>query len=53
MVRKKNFIIAGNQRSFGDNSVNTDLIVSMKNFNQILSFDKSKQDHRSSKWSIA
>ena len=29
---EKNFIIAGNQRSFGDNSVNSKLIVSMKNF---------------------
>ena len=41
IIKEKNFIIAGNQRSFGDNSVNSDLIISMKNFNQILSFDKS------------
>ena len=37
---EKNFIIAGNQRSFGDNSVNSSLIVSMKNFNQVVDFNK-------------
>ena len=39
---EKNFIIAGNQRSFGDNSVNSKLIVSMKNFNQVVDFDKTE-----------
>ncbi len=42
IIDKKNFIIAGNQRSFGDNSVNSELIVSMKNFNQVLNFDKTE-----------
>ena len=42
IIKEKNFIIAGNHRSFGDNSINTDLIISMKNFKQILNFDKSK-----------
>ena len=41
-MAEKNFIIAGNQRSFGDNSINTNLIVSMKNFKQVLNFDKAK-----------
>ena len=42
IIDEKNFIIAGNQRSFGDNSVNSELIVSMKNFNQVLNFDKTE-----------
>ncbi len=42
IIEEKNFIIAGNQRSFGDNSINTNLIVSMKNFKQILNFDGSQ-----------
>ena len=42
IMSEKNFIIAGNQRSFGDNSINTNLIVSMKNFKQVLNFDKAK-----------
>ena len=42
IIREKNFIIAGNQRSFGDNSINDSLIISMRNFKQILNFDKSK-----------
>ena len=42
IMAEKNFIIAGNQRSFGDNSINTNLIVSMKNFKQVLNFDKAK-----------
>ena len=41
IMAEKNFIIAGNQRSFGDNSINTNLIVSMKNFKQVLNFDLS------------
>ncbi len=41
IMAEKNFIIAGNQRSFGDNSINTNLIVSMKNFKQVLNFDKA------------
>ena len=40
VIDEKNFIIAGNQRSFGDNSVNSSLIVSMKNFNQVVDFNK-------------
>ena len=35
-TNEKNFIFAGNQRSFGDNSINTNLIISMKNFNDQL-----------------
>ena len=42
ITNEKNFIIAGNQRSFGDNSVNSKLIVSMKNFNQVVDFDKTE-----------
>jgi len=42
IIDEKNFIIAGNQRSFGDSSVNSNLIVSMKNFNQVVNFDKIK-----------
>ena len=40
IVDEKNFIISGNQRSFGDNSVNPNLIVSMKNFNNVVDFNK-------------
>ena len=35
ITNEKNFIIAGNQRSFGDNSVNSKLIVSMNNCSEI------------------
>ena len=42
VINKKNFIPAGNQRSFGDNSVNSKLIISMKNFNEFIKFDKKK-----------
>tara|TARA_Y100000816_G_C26074580_1_gene565529 strand:- start:2 stop:1315 length:1314 start_codon:yes stop_codon:yes gene_type:complete len=39
-TNEKNFIFAGNQRSFGDNSINTNLIISMKNFTKVIKFDK-------------
>jgi len=39
---KKNFIPAGNQRSFGDNAINKKNILSLKKFNKIISFDKTK-----------
>ena len=41
-LRKKNFIPAGNQRSFGDNAINKKNILSLKKFNKIISFDKIK-----------
>lgn len=37
---KKNFIIQGNQRSYGDVCLNNNLVISMKNFNKITYFDK-------------
>ena len=40
IISKKSFIIHGNQRSYGDVCLNKDLIVSMKNFNQIKKFKK-------------
>ena len=42
ITNEKNFIIAGNQRSFGDNSINSNLIVSMKNFNSVINFNKEE-----------
>ena len=39
---KKNFIPAGNQRSFGDNAINKQNILCLKKFNRIISFDKNK-----------
>ena len=39
LTNKKSFIITGNQRSFGDAALNNKLIISMKNFNRILSKD--------------
>ena len=41
-LRKKNFIPAGNQRSFGDNAINKKNVLSLKKFNKIISFDKVK-----------
>jgi len=41
-IGKKNLIAVGNQRSFGDNSINSNLVVSMKSFNKVMSFDKRK-----------
>ncbi len=41
-LRKKNFIPAGNQRSFGDNAINKKNILSLKKFNKVISFDKIK-----------
>ena len=40
IINKKSFIVHGNQRSYGDTCLNKDLVVSMKNFNQIKYFDK-------------
>ena len=40
VISKKSFIVHGNQRSYGDVCLNKDLIVSMKNFNQIKKFEK-------------
>ena len=42
IISKKNFIAAGNQRSFGDNSINSNLVISMKSFNKVISFNKRK-----------
>ena len=42
IIDKKSFIIHGNQRSYGDVALNKDLVVSMKNFNQIKFFDEKK-----------
>ena len=42
IISKKNFIVAGNQRSFGDNSINPNLIISMRGFNKVIHFDKKK-----------
>ena len=42
IINKKKFIAAGNQRSFGDNSVNSNLVISMKSFNKIISFDQKR-----------
>ena len=42
IINKKNYIPAGNQRSFGDNSINSKLVISMKNFDKVISFNKSK-----------
>ena len=39
---KKNFIPAGNQRSFGDNAINKKNILCLKKFNKIISFDKNE-----------
>ena len=45
ITNEKNFIIAGNQRSFGDNSINSNLIVSMKNFNSVINFSYTRYLH--------
>ena len=39
IINKKKFIASGNRRSFGDNCVNSNLIVSMKNFKRVISFN--------------
>ena len=39
-AKKHNLIFSGNNRSFGDNSINPKLIVSTKNLNKILDYDK-------------
>ena len=38
----KNFVIQGNRRSFGDGGLNKNKVLSMKNFNKIISFDSIK-----------
>ncbi len=40
LLKKPNVIFAGNQRSFGDNSINSKIIVSAKNLNRVLFYDK-------------
>lgn len=40
LIKKDNFIFAGNSRSFGDNPINSKLIVSTKNLKNILNYDK-------------
>lgn len=42
IINKKNFLIHGNQRSYGDVCLNKNLMVSMENFKQIKCFDKKK-----------
>ena len=37
---KNNFIFSGNGRSFGDQAINKNCIISSKKFNKIISFDK-------------
>ena len=39
IINKKKLIASGNHRSFGDNSINSNLVVSMKNFNRVISFN--------------
>ena len=41
-VKRKSFIISGNQRSFGDVALNDKSIVSMRNFNKVIHFDIKK-----------
>ena len=42
IIKKKSYIIIGNQRSFGDVAVNNNLSISLKNFNKIKNFDYKK-----------
>ena len=42
LIKKKSYIVIGNQRSFGDVGVNKNLLISMKNFNKIKSIDEKK-----------
>jgi len=35
----KSFVVQGNQRSFGDGGLNKNQVLSMKNFNKIISFN--------------
>lgn len=42
LIKKKNFIIAGNQRSFGDAAFNKKNIISLKKFNKIKYFETKK-----------
>ena len=40
--KKNNFIVQGNQRSFGDVALNKDSVLSLKNFDKVIFFDKKK-----------
>lgn len=40
--KKNNFIAQGNQRSFGDVALNKDSVLSLKNFDKVIFFDKKK-----------
>ena len=40
--KNNNFVIQGNKRSFGDVALNKKKVISLKNFNKILFFDKKK-----------
>jgi len=42
LIKKKSYIIIGNQRSFGDVGINKNLLISMKNFNKIKNVDEKK-----------
>ncbi len=42
IMKEPNIIFAGNQRSFGDNAINSKTIVSLKKIKKILFFDKKK-----------
>ncbi len=42
LIKKDNFIFTGNSRSFGDNSINSKLIISTRNLKNILNYDKKK-----------
>ena len=42
IIKKKSYIITGNQRSFGDVGINKNLSISMKNFDKIKNFDYKK-----------
>ena len=44
LLKKKNVIFAGNQRSFGDNAINIETIVSLKRIKKIISFDKKRSN---------
>jgi len=42
LIKKKSYIIIGNQRSFGDVGINKNLLISMKNFKKIKNVDEKK-----------
>jgi len=39
---KKNFLIQGNLRSYGDNALNKNLVISTQNLNKVIKFDEKK-----------